>query len=195
MTIYIIDTETTGLTSKDEVIHLATIKIPHTRKELFKSNFLDLPITSEYYRPNVAIHPKAQEVHGIGRLRLMDKPNSLTVKLPSDIKYLIAHNAVFDTRMLANMNETNKEILGKIKIICTLTIAKRLKVVLPDIFKPSDNKLRTIYKFLYPDSIIAGAYHDATEDCIMCGAIIKYVYEQFAYITNMDELYASFYLD
>lgn len=90
----IMDTETTGVRGKDQIVDIAIVSM--TGERLFNS--LILPTGSW------EMHPGAQEVHGITSSDLVDSPSISDVY--EDIyqaiagKKIIAYNAAFDKRML-----------------------------------------------------------------------------------------------
>lgn len=99
----ILDTETTGLAEHDEPITVGAMLIEVTAS---KGEFLR--IVDSYHgmrEPSIAIHPKAQAVHGISAGELTGKSFDLMAlqKITDSAALLIAHNAKFDRRMLAHV--------------------------------------------------------------------------------------------
>ncbi len=93
----ILDSETTGLESDDEIIELAIIDLHGNT--LFHSMF----------KPTKPITPGAYEVHGISNNELKDKPRwsemyKIVHKIIKD-KTLLIYNADFDIRMLLQTND------------------------------------------------------------------------------------------
>jgi DNA polymerase III epsilon subunit-like protein len=90
--IYILDSETTGMSKNDQVIQLCYAQIPNSI-ELLKQFVCDEPSTqvhkltkvNNYYNPSVPIHPMALEVHGLSKLKLVKHPSSTTVTVPKDM--------------------------------------------------------------------------------------------------------------
>jgi exodeoxyribonuclease X len=157
--IYAIDTETTGVTCRDQVIQLATVKVPDNILSLSCEEILALPTTNEYFNPTVSINPRALEVHGITKLRLLGKPVSTSVALPSDCELVIGHNVSFDLRMLhSNVDD-----------ICTLRLARKYLKEL------QSHKLVHVFEYFYPvksfkelHDMLNTDKHDALNDTFMC---------------------------
>ena len=165
MRTYVIDTETTGLTSRDEVIQLATIAIPDvaTLLTLEVDNVFKLPTSVEYFNPSAPIHPEAQKVHGLSKLKLLKFPKSSTCKLSNEVEQVIGHNVAFDQRMLRT----------SLPSICTKKLSENLKLVKDGFVK--DNKLATLFEYFYPlatfaklHEVVAPEKHDALADCYKC---------------------------
>lgn len=90
----ILDTETTGLANKDQVIELGIIDAD-TTETLFHS----------YFCPTVDIHPDAQETNGLSLEDLADAPpwpdyheEILKILLGADL--ILAYNSPFDFRLI-----------------------------------------------------------------------------------------------
>ncbi len=127
MSIYICDTETTGLTAKDQVIELATIKlqpeIHHLHSDALHESIMNPVLlenisSSQLFNPTVPIHERAKAVHGYTKRSLLGKPCSKTVKLPEDAVLIIGHNIAFDIRMLGT---------PQVRSICTMNLAKKIE--------------------------------------------------------------------
>ena len=104
MTTYVLDSETTGLTAKDQVIELAYHNLPTIPELLYINKWLpeqkmleELQSSNlwfnQRFNPTVPIHPKAYEVHKISKLALIKEPSSLKASsyLPKDVTYLVGH--------------------------------------------------------------------------------------------------------
>lgn len=169
---YLIDTETTGLSSKDEVIQLAWIKLPETLlsiKELSLKSLLALPTSVEFFNPSVPIQIEAQKVHGLSKLKLLKYPRSNTCKLPDDCTLVVGHNVSFDIRMLKTSVPAS---------ICTKELSIQKKLVANKLVK--DNKLLTLFDYYYPKQTnkllheqFAPHFHDALNDCFKTLLILK----------------------
>lgn len=101
MIVGIVDCETTGLGKNDEIITLAVIYGEVDDKGKF-SSFI------EWYGerfPNVSISPGAYKIHGRTKDSLKDK--SINIEelkgVIDSIDVLIAHNCMFDSRMLQKL--------------------------------------------------------------------------------------------
>ena len=88
----VFDTETTGLSSEDEIIEVGAVELCNRR--LTGSHF------HVYCQPRCRIHPDAQRVHGITHEFLSDKPRfeDIVDELMAYLKgaTLVIHNAEFD---------------------------------------------------------------------------------------------------
>ena len=87
-----LDTETTGLNDTDQIIEIAIVD---GKGEVL----VDLRL-----KPSVAIHQRAEEVHGISLDDLADCPSwpdvEETIKSALMGKKVVIYNAAFDTRMM-----------------------------------------------------------------------------------------------
>ena len=152
---YIIDTETTGLRPPIEVTELAyqhiswdcivngltAIEEGTTVNDLLTVVFAESQKDSFLgrFKPSKAIEAKAAELTGITNELVKNCPPSGAVKLPA-INYFIAHNAVFDWRVLGK---------PEVKRVCTKEIAQN---IFADCKKDglANNKLSTLIGFFYP---------------------------------------------
>ena len=98
MSIYLIDTETTGL--KDpQVIQLAWMRLA------FDGVYILVDGTfNRFYRPSKEIELGALCTHHISLMDLVDCDPSDTAKLPTDAEYIIGHNVDFDWKALGKPN-------------------------------------------------------------------------------------------
>lgn len=90
----LMDTETTGLSSKDQVIEIAAI---NTKGEVLVGQ----PV--KRFKPTVPINPAAQVVHGISMEDLENCPSFVEFESINQLfvgKILVAYNAKFDKRLL-----------------------------------------------------------------------------------------------
>lgn len=157
--IYVIDTETTGVSNRDQVVQLATVLVPNNISSLTLDELLALPSTNEYFNPTVPINPRALEVHGITKLSLLGKPVSTSAKLPENCELVIGHNIAFDLRMLHS----------DINSICTLKLCRKY---LPEL---KSHKLVTMFEYFYPvekygdlHTRFNSSKHNALNDTFMC---------------------------
>lgn len=177
MVAYILDTETTGLTGKDQVIEMAWIRLENLFDDKAKLTF------KKRYRPTVQINYEAQKVHGISFTELLPEDSLVKLDIPDDIEYLIGHNISFDVRLLKQSNKTLTDKLNKVKLICT----RRLSNVVfnQNKVKILNHKLDTILKEFYPtewDKFISDK-HSALEDCLK---IVK-LFEKFKTLGYLSE--------
>jgi len=174
----IVDTETTGISSTDQIIELAYINV--AALESYPS---DLPfyankftMFTERYCPSVPIHPQAEALHKIDKAMLVDCRPSEEIELP-ETEFLIGHNVSFDSRMLGN---------PKTKLICTLALAK--KIWTKD--KVINYKLITLIKELVPEgAALISEAHSAYADCQLVSILLHYRLEKLPRVTNWEELY------
>lgn len=110
MSIYLIDTETTGLV-KPQVIELAWTLYdrnkPSDSEQIYCQRFL----------PTKAIELGAMATHHIQLSDLSDCPPSSTATLPLDTEYIIGHNVDYDWKALGS---------PPVKRICTQALARSL---------------------------------------------------------------------
>jgi len=177
MVAYILDTETTGLTGKDQVIEMAWIRLENLFDDKAKLTF------KKRYRPTVQINYEAQKVHGISFTELLPEDSLVKLDIPDDIEYLIGHNISFDVRLLKQSNKTLTDKLNKVKLICTRRLSN--VVFSQNKVKILNHKLDTILKEFYPtewEKFISDK-HSALEDCLK---IVK-LFEKFKTLGYLSE--------
>lgn len=151
MKVAIIDTETTGVAAHDEPISvgIVLVEIEINSGKLVKE-------ISRYHgwrEPRVAIHPKAQAVHGKTSADLVGKALDLMIvtSLINEADVLIAHNAQFDARMLL--------------VVCDVASGKPWRCSLHQFPWPSvigRKRLDSVCEFY---GIARPSCHDALADC------------------------------
>lgn len=120
----IFDTETTGLSNKDDrIIEFGGVELEN---KFPTGNFLHIYINPEGKK----VHPDALEVHGITDEFLLDKPSfkGIADEMLEFVKgaKLVAHNANFDMGFLnAELARLDKSPIGNEHVIDTLAIARR----------------------------------------------------------------------
>lgn len=120
----IFDTETTGLSNKDDrIIEFGGVELEN---KFPTGNFLHIYINPE----GKQVHPDALEVHGITDEFLLDKPTfkDIADEMLEFVKgaKLVAHNANFDMGFLnAELARLDKLPIGNEHVIDTLAIARR----------------------------------------------------------------------
>lgn len=120
----IFDTETTGLSNKDDrIIEFGGVELEN---KFPTGNFLHIYINPE----GKQVHPDALEVHGITDEFLLDKPafKDVVDEMLEFVKgaKLVAHNANFDMGFLnAELARLDKLPIGNEHVIDTLAIARR----------------------------------------------------------------------
>jgi DNA polymerase III epsilon subunit-like protein len=201
----VIDTETTGVTAKDQVIQLAALQIQSKIKDLLDFNHTSdinshrsiVNVHNTYFRPTVPIHPRAQEIHGLSRIKLLKATEtSLDVRLPSTYTILIAHNAPFDLRLLSytdkriNLEEKNT------KYICTMGLAKKIEKIQGGVFGFTNYQLPTMLAHFYPDEALIRSkeqFHCALDDCRMCLLVLIKLLENFPFLNTIEEVQEFFF--
>lgn len=185
MTVLILDTETTGLTPKDQVIELAYMVLEEDTRNLnFTSTF------NERFRPIAKINPHAQAVHGIAFRDLIRCNSTTTIPLPDKIEYIIGHNISFDKRMLIQSNPRLTPRLEAAKYICTRELAR---VVAKQFKIPYlNNKLDTIIKHHFEDRVeeLIPEHHEALSDCRKCFEYLKVILELLPALDTWDKVYS-----
>jgi len=188
-----LDTETTGLGDKDQVIELAHITIKeslsykdfvakHTdsvgREEILTNHYI------EQFFPSVPIHPSASSINGWYLEDLIGRRPSYRIKLDEDIKYLVGHNVAFDHRML-------KRPEG-VKLICTkklVMLLKRNNTLSSDLIE--NNQLDTLIEYFDKDNLIPKLrYHSALTDCTKVMLLLEKLAPLLPEIESWDDLYA-----
>lgn len=178
--ILVLDCETTGLKTTDQVIELYYKEI--------NNHFVTLPELQFHkrYKPSVQIDINAFKVHNIGMAALLKEDKSNTVTIPEDTQYIIGANISFDIRLL---QQSNPELnLGNIKLICIQELARIVNKINPDTYP--NVKLATLYKHYFPEcELNANVYHSAREDVIKTLAVLLKMLELFPQIKTVSELY------
>lgn len=158
-----IDTETASITGP--VVELAVIDLDE-----------NLDILGEYRSlvdPQVPIQPAAQVVHKITDADVADAPtmaelierdgNPFTVP-EGDELVIIAHNAQFDCRMLADV------LPAKYTRICTLKMARKLW---PDIEKEGGNHKLEVLALMF--GLESGNSHSALDDTMTVVSLLRHM--------------------
>lgn len=186
--IYILDTETSGVSKQDQVIELAYLKVSNTTKLDVEQEFV------ERFNPDVPINPRAFEVHGIDKRSLLRdkcKP-STSLTIPSDMKYMIAHNASFDTRLLRQtMDFELHSQLDELVVICSIKLIKSLEKIQGGKFGFIDYKLVTIFKHFYPEyqDWQEANIHTALGDCRILRMVLTKCLQCFPHIKDLESLF------
>jgi DNA polymerase III epsilon subunit-like protein len=199
MTIYIADTETTGVGNNDQVIELSYLKVsnqyPDITKYKYQPTILEDKVTikevfSQKYCPTVPIQPRAQEVHGLSKLKLITFPKSHTVTFPTDAELIIGHNVSFDIRFL----KRTCEHVENVPSLCTMGLIKRIEKLRGNKFGLDNYQLRTITEHFFPETTIQHTtHHDALSDCVMTLMILGKVWQEFPFISTLTEMQKYFF--
>lgn len=194
--VLILDTETTGITAKDQVIELAYITCGELVRNfvngfscLVLNNFdqlytADCRMYNERFKPTVPINPHAYKVHGISMLKLLNCRPSSEAVIPADVKYLVGHNISFDHRML-----NKPDVLLIDTLVLTRTLRK-LGMLSTDDMEGKD-KLDVLIKHHFPHiaSILIKPLHNALYDCYKVILLLSVILEKFPNVSTWDALY------
>lgn len=153
MSVYLIDTETTG-TQDPQVIQLAWMRL-----RFGEGYIVEEETFNQFYRPSKEIELGALCVHHIGLKDLIDCYSSATAKLPADAEYIIGHNVDFDWKALGQ---------PQVKRICTEALARALW---PNL---DSHKLGACLYHVNPADAKATLKnaHDAEADCCACLSLL-----------------------
>lgn len=139
----VVDTETTGLGTADQVVEIATATVTYPpAAELAELRWSGL------VKPTCPVSEGARRVHGIGEEELADAPE-LSGYLPNGVEglglhsepedvILVAHNLSFDVRLLLQSGFP-EELLPK-KRICTYVCAMQM---FPDLARHKNQTLKS----------------------------------------------------
>lgn len=121
------DLETTGFGSDDNIIEIGAVELIDGCRTgaLFQS----------YCQPLKAVHPMAQEAHGLSDSFLQSQPSLRTI-LTSFLRWigtspLVAHNASFDIRMLFQSLALCRISQPSLQVLCSLQYFRRMFPGLP----------------------------------------------------------------
>ena len=159
MSVYLIDTETTG-TKDPQVIQLAWMRLTFNGGYIVEDGTFN-----RFYRPSKEIELGALSTHHISLLDLVDCDPSDTAKLPQDAEYVIGHNVDFDWKALGQPN---------VKRICTEALARSLW---PNL---DSHKLGACLYHVNPEdakAMLKNA-HDAEADCCACLSLLFSIVER-----------------
>jgi len=184
MNVLILDVETTGLTTKDQVLELAYLVLGEDNNGLTVTSTFN-----ERFRPIAKINPHAQAVHGIAFKDLIRCTSTTNIPLPDKIDYIIGHNISFDKRMLIQSNPRLSPRLEASKYICTRELARLIgkQFKIPYL----NNKLDTIIRHHFEDRIqeLIPEHHEALSDCKKCFEYMKVVLELLPALDTWDKVY------
>jgi DNA polymerase III epsilon subunit-like protein len=163
MKILFLDTETTGNGTKDRLCQLAV-----------KERYIDEPLVNALYKPPVPISIESMAIHHVtermvaGKSAFKDSPEYVGLKdlLESNETIVVAHNATFDSAMLAREGITPRQT------ICTYKLAYALD---PDgVF--SNYRLQYLRYLL--DLDVEAEAHDAWGDVLVLEALYERLFEK-----------------
>jgi exodeoxyribonuclease X len=180
MKILILDCETTGVSSSDQIIELAYVELlPLPEFRSSSTPYKQGTFFNERYFPSVPIHSKALEVHGITFKELLGKRKSDEVELPKDVTMLIGHNIQFDHRFLGK---------PEVKLICTLDLSRKMSKFLELDFP--NHQLETLVQVLSPENTLpTQKYHSAKNDILKNVIVLQKLLEKLPNISSWEELH------
>lgn len=159
---YILDTETTGIGSEDEIVQLGIIG---ANEEVIYNTF---------FNPKTPIGAKAEEVHGISMSQVSSCPSfgqeaERVTNILKMCRPLVIYNAPFDLKLL-KQTFANHDLNGKSNFIDSLKVFDAM-ILIGEFFQDSMGyyswiKLTTAYNRLCPDRGYINA-HNAIADCVM----------------------------
>ena len=159
----IVDTETTGLSSQDEIIQLAIL-------DLDGKVLLDTLL-----KPTMPISSEAYELHGIGSQSLKNAPSIL--ELYDEIanlirnRYLVAYNAAFDQRLLTQT--CNRHGLPKFEVAGWYCAMEKYTYFRGKQDSEKDYKSPSLISACTQQGIIVDRAHEAVQDCLLTLELIK----------------------
>lgn len=159
----IIDTETTGLLSKDpdtEVCQLSII------------NVWGRPLFSMLLKPNKPVPQEVINIHGIGNDQLVNQPTFPQIaKIVSFVlkdKKVICYNSGFDIKLLWHLyRKYNLEVPQVAEIYCAMEKYSE--------FKGEWNESKGNLKWHKLPKLAAGEAHDSLVDCVSTLKLIKLI--------------------
>lgn len=180
----ILDTETTDL---DGVV----IQLAHGAISFQPQGSSVVPVLNEsrisnefFSAGDKPISYAAMAIHHIVEADILGKPDTSTLRIPKDTKYIIGHNIDFDMRAMQRSNGI--DLSEEVKTICTLALARHTWPELPS------HSLSALIYFIHKGSyyardILANA-HNAKTDIICTAHILKEICRAKG-ITNIEALY------
>jgi DNA polymerase III epsilon subunit-like protein len=180
--VLVLDVESTGMGSKDQVIELSYIGADHL------PDLLTNPTMSfeQRYKPSVMINPHAFKVHNITMKDIFHKPSTHTLTLPYKVEYIIGANISFDIRLMSQSNTILQ--LGHIKLIDIQDLAKLVKKHHKIEFE--NVKLSYLYYFFHPeDKVNEKPYHSAMDDVVKTGAVLQKLLTYLPGLTTIEDIY------
>lgn len=180
----IIDTETTGISAKDEIIELAYMAIYANEFDWHAENMGDYidnllnRVVSQRYMPNVPIHAGAQKVHGLTKNVLKGSPNAKEAVLPTMVETIFGHNVAFDHRML------KAPTVGQ---VCSLKLVRFLDK--QKSFGLPNHRLDTCMEVFYPElQLLNRGFHSAKLDVVKTYLLFHRLHKEIPAIKTLKAL-------
>ena len=195
--VYVADTETTGVTNHPiqghpQIIEFASIKLDNELEATINLTeamaslkgtvaFISAYGESKRYKPSMKIHKEAVKVHGISMQSLLKEPKSEDIVFP-DMDYMVGHNIQYDYRCMGKPKD--------IKLICTLKLARAFDKQFGIGFQ--NKKQDTLLLHFYGEDIrwLVTGHHAALSDCVKCLLLLVKLLEYVPNIKTFEELYA-----
>ncbi len=159
----VVDTETTGLSSNDEIIQLAIL-------DLDGKVLLDTLL-----KPTMPISSEAYELHGIGYQSLKNAPSILDLydKIANLIRnrYLVAYNAAFDQRLITQT--CNRHGLPKFEVAGWYCAMEKYTYFRGKHDGERNYKSPSLISACTQQGIIVDRAHEAVKDCLLTLELIK----------------------
>lgn len=157
-----LDLETTGLTTKDEIIEIGMVKY---------LNYVKVEQFSTLINPGCIIPSEASKVNGITNNMLNEKPDICSVLLEIkkfiDLNLIVCHNAAFDMKFILRDFYTFGHSLDN-SVVCTLQFSK-------SVLKYQDNyKLASIARYF---KIKDNGFHRALGDAEVTAQVFLHLIE------------------
>ena len=164
----VVDTETTGLSKKDEIIQLAIL-------DLDGKVLIDTLL-----KPTVPISPEAYEIHGISYQSLKNAPSILDLydEIANLIRnrYLVAYNAAFDQRLLTQT--CNLHGLPKFEVAGWYCAMEKYSYFRGKDDGQKDYKSQSLISACTQQGILVRKAHEAVKDCLLTLELIKSMINQ-----------------
>lgn len=178
-TLFVIDTETTGLEASDRVVEVAVLtallEVSLEQNGKSMNNLTPAFKATSVVRPEpwVDVHPKARANHHIPDEEIRAAPRLVEVlgkfPVPSKNDVVVGHNLEFDERML---RQSGGQVLLAERRVCTYRCAKH---IWPDAQGYSNQALRYWQKL---DCNPSGHAHRALYDVLVTYALLRRMLEK-----------------
>jgi DNA polymerase III subunit epsilon len=172
----VVDTETTGVSKIDQVIEIGWILLQDCQR--VESN-------SELWRSDQPINPFAQQVHNISEMALNENGKDPKERCKAFLEFakkvvngggkLVAHNAVFDLRMI-NQTAEHNGIAGRLSsddFLCTMKHSKphvQVKNAKGHVKNPSKEEL---YRFQFNEDPSVPNHRALDDASVTCASFIQ----------------------
>ena len=186
-----LDTETTGLTHKDQIIQFSAIKV--TLPEMYEMDRMDI-----YIRPDKPVSPVITQITGITNEFLNTQKTEKEVfdeirDFIGGAPLVIAYNAPFDCARLKDLYQRNGDDFEPGDVLDVMEMAKDL--VQPDMLIQHDGGRYDDGKPHYKQEFVAPLlhadeglqFHSAIDDTVAVMRLLRIFTEQYKCILNAKE--------